>query len=72
MGTQVHTHIAGSYCTVQLLPNWELYIEARKDIRLPSFSFIEVVRAGQVIHREHQPNEYAPAKLIELTKRYRQ
>ena len=46
MPTKVHTHIAGSYCTVQLLPNWELYIEARKNIRLPSFSFIEVVGDG--------------------------
>ena len=71
MTTQVHTHIAGSYCAVQLVPSWELYIEARKDVRLPSFSFIEVVRAGQVIHSERYPNEYAPAKLIELMKRYK-
>jgi hypothetical protein len=67
---KVHSHIAGSYCTIQLLPNWELYIEARKDIRLPSFNFIEVVCAGQVVHRENLPDEYAPAKLIELIRRY--
>ena len=71
MTAQVHSHISGSHCTIQLLPNWELYIDARKDIRLPSFSYIEVVRAGQVIHSERYPNEYAPAKLVELTKYYK-
>lgn len=71
MLAKVHSHISGSYCTIQLLPNWELYIEARKDIRLPSFNFIEVVRAGQVIHRERLPDVYAPDKLIELMSRYR-
>lgn len=72
---KVLTHIGGSKCVVELnrpCPDWQLtYIDARADVRYPSFSFIEVVRDGRVVHMESSPDFRAPEKIIELTKEYR-
>lgn len=60
-------HIAGSKCVVQLGSS-EHYIDARQDRRYPNYSFIEVVRSGQVRHRETCQDDKAPARIIELIK----
>jgi hypothetical protein len=44
------------------------YIDARKDVRYPDFSFIEVVRNGQCIYRESEHNKRAAELIIKLIK----
>lgn len=61
---QVHTHYAGAYCVVFKHPDH--YIDARKDARVPGYSFIDVVRNGQVYYRESVRNEEAPETILRL------
>lgn len=56
----VHTSIGGSVCVVQLTPDWEHYIDARKDVRYPYCSVLEFVAHGQVRKRSLTTNEEAP------------
>lgn len=60
-------HIAGSKCVV-MLGSSEHYIDARQDVRYPDCNYIEVVRSGQVRHRETCHDDAAPARIIELIK----
>jgi hypothetical protein len=60
------THIGGSYCMVQ--NHSEHYIDARKDVRQPWATFIEVVRNGRVYLRDCVLNERAPERIAELMK----
>ncbi len=64
---QVSISIAGSHCV--LSKNWETYIDARRS-RAPGLTNIEVVSSGHVRHYETIRDEEAPARLIELAKRY--
>lgn len=58
--------IAGSYVVVW--KNAQHYIDARKDVRYPNMSFIEVVRDGFVRQRLQVPNDRAPETIVELMK----
>ncbi len=64
---QVHTGIGGSHLVVQLRPNhFEYYIDSRKDVRYPGWSFIEVVRQGQVRLHDSVRDSEAPERIIKL------
>lgn len=63
---QVLTYIAGSYLVVKISDDFEHYIEARKDLRYPNFSFIEVVKGGQVLCRSVIHNSRAAEKIVQL------
>lgn len=67
MKLEVLTHVGGSYLVVQLVGK-DHYLDARKDVRTPDLSHIEVVRSGQVYFRENIYNKDAPARIIELVK----
>ena len=58
------TDIGGSHCVVQ--KHRDHYLDARKDIRKPDTTFIEVVRSGQVYLRDEVPNDRAPERIAEL------
>jgi len=68
---EVLPHIAGCHVVVMFPENpWNpfdrAYIEAGKDIRYPGFSFIEVVRGGQVRYGECVHDSEAPARIVEI------
>ncbi len=69
MTISVSKYIGGSYCVVHLSPHfWDegLYIDARKDVRQPDYSFIEVVKNGRVIWSQVDHNDQAPEQIISL------
>jgi hypothetical protein len=66
---KVQSH-GGSFVVVYLSSNMDYYIEARKDFRYPNFSFIEVVKGGQVIHRYIEHNSCAAEHVVQLIRRY--
>ena len=64
---KVLNHIAGSYLVVQVVGR-DHYLDARKDVRCPTLTMVEIVRSGQVYFRENIYNKDAPARIIELVK----
>ena len=68
---KVHANIGGSYVVVYLNPQMSEYIDARKDVRHPDFSFIEVVRDGQCIYRESEHNKRAAELIIKLIRMFK-
>ena len=65
----VQRDIGGSHCVITLRVGH--YIDARKDVRHPGKSFIEVVHDGRVRHRCTVADYDAPRFLIELAKSLR-
>lgn len=65
---KVLDHISGSNVTV--LKNSEHYIDARRDVRTPGVSYIEIVRNGRVYHREEISDTDAPKRVVELMKEH--
>lgn len=65
----VQRDIGGSHCVITLRPGF--YIDARKDVRHPDKSFIEVVRAGRVRYRCTVADYDAPRFLIALARSLR-
>lgn len=63
---RVETTISGAHCVV--FHTQEHYIDARKDVRRPWATFVDVVRGGQVYRRECVPNEHAPETIIRLVR----
>lgn len=64
---KVDRHIAGSHVVVHQTPN--TYIDARKDVRYPNSSFIEVVRSGRVVHRRTVNNLDAPETIVDIMRK---
>lgn len=64
---KVRTDISGSILVVvkRELP-CDLYIDVRRDARHPDYSFIEVVRSGQVKLRDCVHHSGAPERIVEL------
>ena len=62
--TVVRTDIAGSYVVVDL--GWGEYIDARKDVRTPEHSHVELVSYGQVRSRVIVRNTHAPEYIGDL------
>jgi hypothetical protein len=54
---------------VELNKSGSHYIDARKDVRHPDKSFIEVVREGFVRYRTTVPNTHAPEVIMMLARR---
>ena len=70
---KVHTHIGGSPCVVQLLPNWEAYIEDRGYVpNSTNHTTLEFVRGGQVRRRKCVPKEHAPTVIAHWMRRWKQ
>ena len=65
---KVEADIGGSNVVVWINPS--LYIDARKDIRYPGVSFIEVVRNGHVVQDKTAIEKDAPETIIELMKEW--
>lgn len=59
---------SGSKCVVQIGPNWERYIDARIDTRLPDYSCIEVVVRGHVVKHKIVHDSEAPETIIAWAK----
>lgn len=65
----VQRDIGGSHCVITLRVGH--YIDARKDVRHPDKSFIEVVRDGRVRYRCTVADHDAPRFLIALARSLR-
>jgi hypothetical protein len=68
---KVHANVGGSFVVVYLNPQMSTYIDARKDIRHPDFSFIEVVRNGKRVHEEIAHNNRAAELIIDFIKLFK-
>lgn len=66
---KVRTDIGGSICVIQIRDDWEEYIDARNDVRTPSFVLIEYVRAGQVRFHDTVHRDNAPLTMIQLARK---
>ena len=64
----VNSHVAGSYCVAHL--KHELYIDARKDCRHPTTSFIELVSNGQVVRKRAEPNASAAELIVDWIRQH--
>lgn len=64
MTIQVHTHISGSPCVVQLREDWELYIDTER--RSLTSEKIEIVSKGHVCHREYRHPQDAPGRIVDI------
>lgn len=58
----VSTSVAGSFCVVEL--NDDYYIDARKDVRYPNQTRLEVVKSGQVTKTIFLLNTEAPEMIV--------
>ena len=65
---KVLDYIAGSNVTV--FKNSEHYLDARRDVRTPGVSHIELVRNGRVYRREQVSDADAPMRVVDLMKEH--
>lgn len=65
---QVLQHIAGSTVVVYLAPDH--YIDARRDVRI-NHDVIEVVRSGQVYHRETPRRGEEPDRIVQMMRNFK-
>ena len=66
MTFRVETGHGGSYCVVWKTPGH--YLEARKDVRMPNHSQVELVRQGRVYMHLTIRNEEAPERIVRFMK----
>lgn len=64
---RVRRDIGGSILVV--FKNSEHYLDAKKYAHLPGSTFVELVRNGQVFHRESLSDQRAPDRIVSLMRR---
>lgn len=67
----VNKNVGGSHLVV-FANHGRHYLDARKDVRHPNHSFIEIVKDGFVKHKQVVHNDKAPQEIVKLMKEYLQ